>query len=64
MSEYIDELVRVIRIWHGAEARHLDSVPVTEIASGETIWDEVVEVFELIGHPTAHRVYAWAHDTI
>jgi hypothetical protein len=22
-----------------------------------------VEVFELHGHPTASRIYAWAHDT-
>lgn len=63
MSEYIDELIRIIRIVHGADARYLESVSVTETASGETIWDGIVEVFELIGHPMAHRVYAWAFDT-
>ena len=30
---------------------------------GETVWDGVVEVFELSGHPRASRVYAWSHDT-
>jgi hypothetical protein len=30
---------------------------------GKTVWDGVVEVFELVNHPKAPRVYAWAHDT-
>lgn len=30
---------------------------------GQTIWDGIVEVFELHGHPKASKVYAWAHDT-
>jgi len=30
---------------------------------GKTVWDGVVEVFELIGHPKAPKVYARAHDT-
>lgn len=63
MRSYIEELRDVIRRLHNADAVHVESVPVTEVASGETIWDDVVEVFDLIGHPTAHRVYAWSHDT-
>jgi hypothetical protein len=51
-------------IWkiHGVEAMHVESVPVKEEFQGETVWEGVVEVFELIGHPKASRVYAWAHD--
>ena len=30
---------------------------------GQTIWDGVVEVFRLKGHPKADRVYAWIHAT-
>jgi len=30
---------------------------------GRTVWDGVVEVFDLKGHPNTHRVYAWMHDT-
>lgn len=60
---YIQELQDVIRRLHGAEATHLESVPVKEIFKGETIWEGIVEVFELTGHATAHRVYAWAHAT-
>ncbi len=60
---YIQELQDVIRRLHGVEATHLESVPVKEVFQGQTVWDGIVEVFELTGHATAHRVYAWAHET-
>jgi hypothetical protein len=60
---YIEELRDVIRKLHGVEARHVESVPVKEVFQGKTVWDGAVEVFDLIGHPKAPRVYAWAHDT-
>jgi hypothetical protein len=59
---YLEELRDVIRRLHGAEATHIESVPVKEVFKGETVWEGIVEVFDLVGHPTAHRVYAWAHD--
>jgi hypothetical protein len=60
---YIDELKDVIHKLHGATATHVESVPVTETFNGRTIWDGVVEVFDLHGHPGTHRVYAWSHET-
>jgi hypothetical protein len=60
---YIQELRDVIRRLHGAEPTHIESVPVHEKFHGKTIWDGVVEVFDLAGHPRASRVYAWAHET-
>ena len=60
---YLEELRDVIRRLHGAEATHVESVPVKEIFKGETVWEGIVEVFDLAGHATAHRVYAWAHET-
>lgn len=60
---HIQELQDVIHHLHGAMASHLESVPVTETFQGKTIWDGVVEVFLLEGHPKTDRVYAWAHDT-
>jgi hypothetical protein len=59
----IEELRDVIRNLHGAEARHIESVPVKESFHGKTVWEGIVEVFELIGHPKARKVYAWAHET-
>lgn len=60
---YIEELRDVIRRLHGADATHVESVAVKETFKGQTVWEGIVEVFDLVGHPTAHRVYAWANDT-
>jgi hypothetical protein len=60
---YIEELRTVILRLHNADATHVESVPVKETFQGKTVWDGVVEVFELHGHSTASKVYAWAHDT-
>ena len=59
---YIEELREVIRKLHGAEPTHVASVPVKETFRGQTVWEGVVEVFELHGHPTASKVYVWSHD--
>ncbi len=59
----IGELRSVIKRLHGAESKHVQSVPVKEVHQGKTVWDGVVEVFDLIGHPETHRVYAWTHET-
>jgi hypothetical protein len=60
---YLEELRDIIRRVHGVESEHVESVPVKEMFKGDTVWEGVVEVFDLIGHPTAVRVYAWSHDT-
>ena len=60
---YLEELRDVIRHLHGAGATHVETVPVTEVFKGKTVWEGEVEVFELHGHPTASKVYAWTHDT-
>jgi hypothetical protein len=62
-SDYIAELRGVIRKLHGVESTHVESVPVKETFRGETVWEGIVEVFELHGHPKASRAYAWAHPT-
>jgi|ERR1700722_2429664 hypothetical protein len=59
---YIEELRTLIRYLHGAESEHVKSVPVKEVFKGKTVWEGIVEVFDLKGHPSASRVYAWAHD--
>ena len=62
-SRYIEELRDLIQRMHSVEARHIESVPVTERFQGKTIWEGIVEVFEIVGHPKASRIYAWSHDT-
>lgn len=60
---YIEELKDVIRKLHGVESAHVSSVPVKEVFNGETIWEGIVEVFSLHGHPKANTAYAWTHAT-
>lgn len=59
----IDELRDVIYALHGAKATHRQSVPVKEVFDGKTVWDGIVEVFDLHGHPKANTAYAWSHAT-
>lgn len=63
MKDYIAELQDAIRQLHGCESRYVETVPVTETFRGETVWRGDVEVFNIRGHPTATRAYAWAHAT-
>ena len=55
------ELKSAIQATHGCDSRHVKSVPVTEIYKGKIVWDGIVEVFDLIGHPKAQRTYAWSY---
>ena len=48
---------------HKAKATHIESVPVKEEFRGKTVWDGIVEVFHLEGHPKTDKAYAWWHDT-
>jgi hypothetical protein len=59
----LEDLKDVIRILHGVESTHLESVPVKEVFNGHTVWEGVVEVFRLHGHPKSNTAYAWSHAT-
>lgn len=60
---YLEELRDAIEKMHGAKATHRESVPVKEVFQGKTVWDGVVEVFDLHDHPKANTAYAWSHET-
>jgi hypothetical protein len=55
------ELRLAIERLHGCKARHLRSEPVHEVFQGKTVWQGVVEVFQLSGHAKAKLCYAWKH---
>jgi hypothetical protein len=60
---HIDDLTNVIHRLHGARATHRESVPVKETFQGKTVWEGIVEIFDLHDHPKASTVYAWSNDT-
>lgn len=43
---------------------HIDSLRATQILEDNTIWDGMIEVFELSGHPKASVAYAWTQNTL
>src|SRR6266581_536568 len=55
-----DELKIAVENMHGGTATLAQSVPVRETFEGEPVWEGVVHVFELAGHPTATLAYAWS----
>ena len=57
----ITKLKDAIRVTHGCESLHIESVPIKEVFEGQTAWEGTVEVFDLIGHPKAIRAYAWTY---
>jgi hypothetical protein len=38
----------------------VDALPGKEVSEGQTVWEGVVHVFDLEGHPKATRAYAWS----
>src|SRR6266478_1177623 len=55
-----DQLREAVERMHGGSAQLAQSVPVRETFDGKTVWEGVVHVFDLAGHPTASRAYAWS----
>jgi hypothetical protein len=57
----IEPLQKAILDLHGCKAKWIESVPVKEVFAGVTVWEGIVQVFNLTNHPKAPRCYAWSH---
>jgi hypothetical protein len=53
-------LEEAIRHMYGGEPTFVESVPVRETFNGKTVWDGEVQIFDVKGHKSARRVYAWS----
>jgi hypothetical protein len=47
---------------HGGNAVLVGVEPVVEVFQGKIVWEGVVHVFDLEGHPRATRAYAWSNS--
>ena len=56
----IDELLAAVEDMHRCKASSAQSVQVSEQYKGKPVWEGVVRVFEIVGHPEATRCYAWS----
>ena len=54
------DLQQAIESQHGGKATLAQSVPVREAFEGKPVWEGIVHVFDLAGHPKATRAYAWS----
>jgi hypothetical protein len=57
----IERLEKAIKDLHGVSGQHAGSVAVHEKFEGKTVWQGIVEVFEIKGHPQARFAYAWSY---
>jgi hypothetical protein len=55
-----DELRDAVERLHGCPAQLVRAVPVSEAFEGRPAWHGVVHIFDLGGHRTADRCYAWS----
>jgi hypothetical protein len=60
MDDESDQLKKAVEDMHNCTARLIQCVPVKERFVHEPVWEGVVHVFDLEGHPTATRAYAWS----
>jgi hypothetical protein len=59
----IKDLQDALENLHGVKATHKESVPVKEVWKGKTVWEGIVEVFHIEGHPKTNKAYVWLHDS-
>ena len=60
MTPEIDQLKDAVERTHGGTATFAHSAPVKEVQDGRVVWEGVVQVFDVSGHPKAYRAYAWS----
>jgi hypothetical protein len=55
-----DELRDAVERLHGCPAQLVRAVPVAAAVAGRPAWNGVVHIFDLGGHRSADRCYAWS----
>jgi hypothetical protein len=60
MKENVDQLRKIVEQTHYCNAEFLEAIPVTETFEGRTVWQGIIHIFSVQGHPSASRCYAWS----
>jgi len=58
-KDYLEWLKVKIEGRHNCDVTYRETVSVQAVLNGKTVWPREVEVFDLVGHSTAKRAYAW-----
>ncbi len=59
-----DQLKAAVESQRGGKATDVQSVPAKEVYESMTVWEGVVTVFDLAGHPKGTRAYAWSYPAV
>ena len=60
MEVTVEELQRVVEEMHNCTAAHIGTEVVSETFGDRPVWDGIVHIFEIAGHPEATWCYAWS----
>lgn len=60
MTTDIEDVKRAIEHLHNCKAIYLEDVAVIEKFGDKTVWEGIVHVFKIKGHPKADKCYAWS----
>src|ERR1700736_851621 len=55
-----NQLKRSVEAPHGGTATLSHSIPILETFEEQPVWEGIVHVFDLEGHPQASCAYAWS----
>lgn len=59
LCEDVSGMIEKIRLIHKCEPSYAGFERVKYASDGQNLWEGVVEIFKLSGHPKAQRCYAW-----
>ena len=62
MSDLLDTIQRTVEATVKGAVKHRESVPVVETFRGQTVWEGIVEVFDVAEPPPA-VAYGWAVES-
>lgn len=60
MSDHLANIQKAVERAAECPVTHVESAAVVEMFRGQTMWEGVVEIFALEGHPKAKRAYGWS----
>jgi len=60
-AERIKFLQDAFKQGHDLETTYVESVPVKDTFKGQTVWEGVVDVFDVKGDPNVKRAYGWRY---
>lgn len=61
MSDAYNPELGAVMEAHHCPAERVESVPIKETFRGDTVWEGVVNVYDIKGHSQVKQAYAWAY---